>query len=80
MREQCDLAETVWGEIEDRQEMLRLLVVLCRAQGVKGLESHEPPSVTLAAWLADGGQPAQVDPELRRLEVEAFIAEAGGEG
>lgn len=51
LRAVCDAAQVVRGEIEDRRDLLRLLAVIARGVGAKGLEDYEPPSAAWEDWL-----------------------------
>lgn len=64
-------------ELLDRQDQLYLLASVIRGLGGESTD-YEPPSVQIAADLADPGISEDVAPGDRRAEVLAFLAQAGG--
>jgi len=75
----CDAAEVTWGELADRQDMLRLLAGLCQGFGASGLMEYTPPSEQLAELLRPEDEPVAGDPEARRAEVVRLMNAVGGE-
>ena len=75
------MAEWLWGQEEDRREMLRLLALAVTGLGGEGLGEFVPPSERLAEVLARPAEPVSTEARRarRRAEVEAFVAAAGGE-
>lgn len=63
-------------ELEDRREQLRLLALVASNGESQGV--YEPPSVQIAADLADPGRSEGETPGDRRAEVLAFLAQTGG--
>jgi hypothetical protein len=68
----------VWGALRDRQDQLRLLALAARGQGCEGLEEYRPPSEELADILRAPPAPEAAG-AARRMTVEQFLAQAGGE-
>lgn len=66
-----------WGELADRQDLLRLAAVAAQGLGAKGLKNYRPPSAELAAHLA--AQAEEHAQALRRAQVLAVVLAAGGE-
>jgi hypothetical protein len=81
LAEQCDIAEWVWGQEEDRREMLRLVALIIGGLGGEGLDSYVAPSERLAELLAAPPAPdrAAQAQEARAAAIAEFVAAAGGE-
>jgi hypothetical protein len=67
-----------WGRLADRQDQLHLLALVARGQGCEGMEDYRPPSEALREFLREPPAPEAAG-AARRMTVEQFLAQAGGD-